>query len=317
MTSSDAVPGDLLRSRRTVPVAGGELAVGLAGPDPDKADVVVLAIHGITSNLMVWGSVVRQLAGDAELSIVAPDLRGRGESSNLGGPYGIAAHVDDMFAVLDHFGLEQALLAGHSMGAYVAARMAGDQPERTLGLVLVDGGPSVDAFTPDMAAAVRTFHVGPALVRHAMPYASADAYLDFWRQHPAFVEAWNDDVEAYVLHDLMGSPGAMRYVINLGAIETDAEEMVTDPANRTAMDRVQVPVSLLRAQRGALDDDRPMIPRPVRDEFAAEHPEAQIEDVDDVNHYTVLLGNSPGPARVAGAIRAAAGAQPVRIGSRL
>jgi pimeloyl-ACP methyl ester carboxylesterase len=192
------------------------------------------------------------------------------------------------------------------MGAYVAARLGAEQPERTAGLVLVDGGPSVEAFMPEAAAAVRTFHIGPALVRHAIPYASPDAYLDFWRQHPAFTHAWNEDVEAYVLHDLTGEPGAMRYVINLGAIEADSDRMLTDPANATAMDRVQVPVSLLRAQRGMLDDDHPLISREVLEAFAAEHPDAHVEDVEGVNHYTVLLGNSPGPARVAAAIEAAA-----------
>jgi hypothetical protein len=44
---------DLFRSRAKVPVSGGNLAAAHAGPAPDRADAVVLAIHGITSNLMV------------------------------------------------------------------------------------------------------------------------------------------------------------------------------------------------------------------------------------------------------------------------
>jgi pimeloyl-ACP methyl ester carboxylesterase len=304
MTSSHRALSELF-SMHDVPVRGGELAVAHAGPAPDDADAVVLAIHGITSNLMAWRSVARALAESPGVSILAPDLRGRGNSAALPSPYGIAAHMQDMLAVLDHFGVRRAVLAGHSMGAYIAARLAAEQPERTVALVLVDGGPSVDTFTPDTAPAVRAFHIGPALVRHAMPYASPDAYLDFWRRHPAFAYAWDEDVEAYVLHDLVGVPGAMRYVINLGAVEADTKEMLTDPANGAAMDRVQVPVTLLRAERGALDDDHPLIPRPLLEEFAAKHPDARVEEVAGVNHYTVLLGHSPGPARVAAAIEAA------------
>jgi len=36
----------------------------------------------------------------------------------------------------------------------------------------------------------------------------------------------------------------MRYVINLNAVEADSEDMLSDPTNRTSMDRVHVPVSL-------------------------------------------------------------------------
>jgi lipase len=297
---------DLFRSWDKVPVSGGSLAVAHAGPAPDRADAVVLAIHGITSNLMVWRSVARHVAEGACLSILAPDLRGRGESASLPGPYGIARHVEDMLAVLDHFGVPAAVLAGHSMGAYVAARLAGEHPERTAGLVLVDGGPSVDAVTPDTASVMRAVMVGPALARHAISYPSPEAFLDFWRQHPAFAHAWNEDVEAYVLHDLVGDPGAMRYVLNLNAVEADSDEMLSDPSNRTSMDRVHVPVTLLRAPRGTLDDEHPLISRSLLETFAAEHPAAHVDDVEGVNHYTLILGDSPGPARVAAAIEAAA-----------
>jgi lipase len=297
---------DLFRSREKVAVPGGTLAVAHAGPPPDRADAVVLAIHGITSNLMVWRAVARHVADGARVSILAPDLRGRGESAALPGAYGIAAHVEDMLAVLDHFGVGRAVLAGHSMGAYVAARLVGEHPERAAGLVLVDGGPSVDAFTPDCAALMRALMVGPALARQASSYSSREAFLDVWRGHPAFAHAWNEDVEAYVLHDLAGEPGAMRYVLNLNAVEADSDEMLSDPINRTSMDRVHVPVSLLRAPRGTLNDGDPLISRPLLEAFAAEHPAAHVENVEGVNHYTLMLGDSPGPARVAAAIEAAA-----------
>jgi hypothetical protein len=66
-------------------------------------------------------------------------------------------------------------------------------------------------------------------------------------------------------------------------------------------------VSLVRAARGLLDDDRPLIPREVLDEFIAAHPDARVADLPDVNHYTILLGPGPGPHRTAAALRAAIG----------
>jgi hypothetical protein len=104
----------------------------------------------------------------------------------------------------------------------------------------------------------------------------------------------------------------MRYVINLNAVEADSDEMLSDPTNRTSMDRVHVPVSLLRAPRGTLDDDNPLISRALLEAFATQHPAAHVDDVEGVNHYTLVLGDSPGPARVAAAIEAAAIGKGVR-----
>jgi hypothetical protein len=51
--------------------------------------------------------------------------------------------------------------------------------------------------------------------------------------------------------------------------------------------------------------DHPVIPREYLDAFAADHPELDVEHVSGTNHYTLVLGNSPGPPRVAAAIEAA------------
>jgi pimeloyl-ACP methyl ester carboxylesterase len=298
--------GDPFGTPLAVPVAGGSLTVAHAGPPLDQAKIVVLAIHGITSNGMVWRSVARTVTRSTEMSILAPDLRGRGDSTALPGPYGIATHVADMLAVLDHVGADRAVLVGHSMGAYVAARIAAEHPERVAGLVLIDGGTPVCDLTDDAAAAAQAILVGPALARHAMPFMSAQAYLEFWRQHPAFAQAWNDDVEAYVLHDLSGKPGAWRYVVSVEAIAADSDDMLSDGVNRNAIRDVQTPLHLLRALRGAYGDENLLIPQPALDAFVAQHPTAEVEDVHGVNHYTLLLGDSPGPPRVAAAIESAA-----------
>jgi pimeloyl-ACP methyl ester carboxylesterase len=297
---------DPFGSRYAVPVVGGTLTVAHAGPPPDRADAVVLAIHGITANLMMWRAVARELARNTRVCILAPDLRGRGESTGLRGPYGLAAHVADMLAVLDHLGVQRAVLVGHSMGAYLAARIAAEHPERVASLVLVDGGVPVGEISDETAAAAGALTVGPALARRAITFTSDEAYLDFWHHHPAFLEAWNDDVEAYVLYDLSGKPGARRYQINADAVAADSDEMLWNPSNRDMIDRADVPVGLLRAARGALNDENPLIPQHALDTFIAENPAAEVEQIENVNHYTVMLGEGPGPARVAAAIDAAA-----------
>jgi lipase len=297
---------DPLAASCAVPVRGGRLTVAHTGPAPDCADVVVLAIHGITSNLLAWRAVAREINPEARVSVLAPDLRGRGRSTTLPAPYGFGAHVADMLAVLDHLGVPRAVLVGHSMGAYLAARIAADRPERVASLVLVDGGVPVGELTDEAAAAANVLTVGPAIARQALTFASDEAYLDFWRLHPAFVNAWNEDVEAYALHDLRGVPGARTFEINVDAVEADSDQMLRDPRTRNALDYSGAHVRVLRAARGSLDDDNPLIPQPALDRFVAENPEADVELVADVNHYTLLLGEGPGPARVAAAIDAAA-----------
>jgi hypothetical protein len=172
--------------------------------------------------------------------------------------------------------------------------------------VLVDGGTPVSDLSKEAAAAAHAFLVGPALARHAMSFMSAQAYLEFWRQHPAFAHAWNEDVEVYVLHDLSGKPGNLRYAVNAQALETDSDNMLSDRENRNAIVQVRTPLHLLRSLRGALGDKNLLIQQRELDAFVAYHPTAKVEDVNGVNHYTIVLGDSPGPPRIAAAIEAAA-----------
>jgi len=124
---------------REVQVRGGALCVAQAGSPLEEARVVVLALHGITSSHMAFRATARKLAAVPGLCLLAPDLRGRGRSA-LPGPYGFASHGADLLAVLDDAGVERVVVAGHSMGGYVAARLAADHPDRIGALVLVDGG---------------------------------------------------------------------------------------------------------------------------------------------------------------------------------
>ena len=157
-----------------VPVDGGALHVGRWGDGP-KA---VVAAHGITGNHRSWQAVARALG--PEVSLLAPDLRGRGDSSALPGPFGMRTHAEDLLAVLDHLDLDQAVLVGHSMGAYAAAVAATRDPKRWSSLVLVDGGvalPLPDGVDPDdIVRAV----LGPALARFDRTFESREAYLDYW-----------------------------------------------------------------------------------------------------------------------------------------
>ncbi|WP_405661931.1 alpha/beta hydrolase [Streptomyces sp. NBC_01166] len=285
-----------------VPVAGGELAA-LRWPSPDPDAPVVVALHGITANALSWGAVARLLAGRATL--VAPDLRGRAGSAGLPGPYGIAAHADDAAALAGALGRERVVLAGHSMGAFVAALAAVRHPGRFGPLVLVDGGFGFPAPTHLSADELLTAVIGPAMDRLSMTFPDRDAYRSFWRAHPAFGDGdWSPEVDAYIQRDLTGEEPALRSGCRLEAIRTDGGGLFQDEV-LAAVHELPGPATLLWAERGLMDEEQGLY-----DESrlaAAGQPGTKVSAVrvEDVNHYTVLTGEK-GAGRIADSLLRAA-----------
>lgn len=278
--------------RLDVPVPGGALAVyRWPGEGP-----LVLAVHGITSNHRSWGVVAAALAG--QVTLVAPDQRGRGRSNELPGPYGIADLAEDLAAVLDHLGAESAVVAGHSMGGFVAASFAVRHPDRAKALVLVDGGPPfhIPANTDVDKALADT--LGPSLQRLDMTFRDRGEYRAFWQQHPSFKGIWSAEVDTQAQHDLIGEPPEMRSSCSKEAVTVAGRELLADDDVRSAVRRVQCPLKLLWAPRGMVDQ-----PGGFYDEARLAGLDA--EQVSDTNHYSILLGE-PGAKRVAAAIKRAA-----------
>jgi len=297
---------DPFATRYDVAVAGGALHVARSGPPAPDTIGVVLAVHGITASHLAWRPVARELAGEAPVCLLAPDLRGRGLSAGLPGPYGMAAHVADLLAVLDDADAARAVLVGHSMGGYVVTRLAAEHPDRVAAVVLLDGGVPLPMPADEDPETVLEKVVGPAVARLHMTFCSREQYVAQWRSHPALADAWNRDVELYAGYDVMGEPGTMRCVVAEDAVRTDSADLLSEEAARAALDRVRAPVHLLRARRGFRnEEDKPFISDEALQAFAARYPDARVDDVADVNHYTLTLGDSPGPSTVAGTIRAA------------
>jgi pimeloyl-ACP methyl ester carboxylesterase len=279
-----------------VAVAGGTLRVGCWG-DPDRP--VVIAAHGITASHLAWARVAGELG--AGVCLVAPDLRGRGGSSGLPGPYGMAAHAADLVAVLDALGVERAVLAGHSMGAFVAAVAAARWPERAERLVMVDGGLPLPVPAGVDVDAVLDAVIGPAMARLRTDFASPAAYRDFWRAHPAFAQTgtWDALVEAYVDYDLEpASDGRFRSRASLDAVRADGADVLAGDDARAALERVRCPAVLLWAERGMLNEPDGLYGEAVVQDAAARHRGLATELVPGTNHYTILLAPA-GAAAVA------------------
>lgn len=244
------------------------------------------------------------------VTLIAPDLRGRGASCNLPAPFGLAAHVEDLVAALDFSGVVRAVVAGHSMGAYLAARLAAAHPERAGAVVLVDGGlplPLPEGIEPDAALEAV---LGPALARLRMTFPSRQAYHDFWRAHPAFAGPgyWSEDAEAYVDYDLGGAEPELRSVVSEEAVRADGRDLIVDlEAARTALASLTCPTVLIRAPRGLLDQPSPLVPDEAAVEAAGVCGALVDEVVPDSNHYLLVLRDREASV-VADRIATAAGA---------
>jgi pimeloyl-ACP methyl ester carboxylesterase len=72
-----------------------------------------------------------------EFELILPNLRGFGGSISNNADYSLSDMADDVIQLLDHMGIEKALIAGHSMGGYIALSCAKSYPDRLLGLGLI------------------------------------------------------------------------------------------------------------------------------------------------------------------------------------
>ncbi|GAB3020604.1 hypothetical protein GCM10011376_23170 [Nocardioides flavus (ex Wang et al. 2016)] len=293
----------------TVPVRGGLLHVGRWSGDPSLAasgttqvpDPPVLAVHGVTAHHLSWGWLADELPAR---EVVAPDLRGRGRSRELPGPWGMATHADDLVAVLDALGHERAVLVGHSMGAFVALVTAHRHPDRCAGLVLVDGGPPLP-MPPSMSPEeVAEAVIGPSLRRLDMRFEDHEAHRALWRAHPALAGEWGPRMEAYADSDLCGSEPALASRTVREAVDADSRDLLVGADVARAQEVLDTPATLLVAEHGMTGEAPPLYGAEVVADLRRRRPRLRLERLDAVNHYTVVMG--VGARAVAASVRTVA-----------
>lgn len=108
----------------------------------------VVMLHGGLENAHAWGPVAERLGAASQKAgqmgtgwrIIAPDLRGHGESGWApGSDYGTFDFVCDLAAMLQFHGLDQIMLVGHSLGGAVASHFAALYPEKADKLCVIEG----------------------------------------------------------------------------------------------------------------------------------------------------------------------------------
>ena len=182
----------------TVTAAGARFHVVTAGSGP-----ALLLLHGWPEYWRTWDLVMQRLAG--RFTLVAPDLRGFGESDKPEGPWGAEDHARDVIALLDALGLGRVGIVGHDVGGGIMQALARMAPERIAGLFFFDffyPGIGVRGAAPDRLIEIwyQSFHQMPMAA--TLVGASRDtcrAYIGHFLRHWAHrKDAFDDVMEDWV-----------------------------------------------------------------------------------------------------------------------
>jgi pimeloyl-ACP methyl ester carboxylesterase len=269
-----------------VPVIGGELFVGV-WPGLRVDAPIVIAIHGGTSSHRIWFAVAEALAGRATL--VAPDYRGANGSERLGPPYGLRAHADDVRRVADHFEAARVVLAGWSLGGFIAASAARALGERAQGTVLVDGGVPLALPADFDLAALQDALIEPAMRRYRMTFERRAEHRAVWRAHPALQDPslWRPELEEAIDDELEEANGRLRFRVDLESLRTDVLDTLR-AEGREAVTRLRTPTTFVWAERGLEDEPVGYYPRAAARDFAKTHG-LRLAEGDGLNHYALML----------------------------
>jgi pimeloyl-ACP methyl ester carboxylesterase len=181
----------------TVEANGACFHVTRAGRGP-----ALLLLHGWPEFWLAWEPLMHRLAD--RYTLIAPDLRGFGDSDKPTDPFGPGGHAADMLALLDALGVRRSGIVGHDVGGAAMQPLAREHPERLVGLFFFDfvyPGIGSRMGLPDRLNEIwyQSFHqmpMAPALV--GATRENCRAYIGHFLRHWAHRKQAHDDVlEAY------------------------------------------------------------------------------------------------------------------------
>jgi lipase len=265
------------------------------------AGPTIVGLHGVTASYANFVGVADRLR--ARRPLLALDLRGRGDTDKPeSGPFGMAQHAHDVAAAMRAWGLEDAVVVGHSMGAFVAVALAAEHPELVRGLVLIDGGLPLEPPPGVDVAQLLDVALAPQMARLRATFPTFEAYLDFWRALPPFEgERWNDWVEAYLRYDLGGVEPTLAPKASEAAVRGDFLDTLDADRMRARLRSLSMPTLLLRATQGFNPGTPPLLPDDLVAREGSLVPDLTDRVIDGTTHYTIALGRS-GATAVADAI---------------
>lgn len=218
----------------------------------------VLLLHGYTDRVEMWTPVADSLA--ATHNVIVPDLRGFGLSTAPASPGSYGTEMtDDVIALLDTLGIDEALVVGYSMGAMITADLAVRYPSRISGAVLVAG-----PFFEDSSAMART------LAPFVADLEGGRGLTDFFRY---IAPEWPDSTLAPLAAELLAGH-------QLPALIGSLKDMATLVHDSVAIGRMDLPaVAIVGRSDPLLEQSRWM---------ARHWPGLELTELEDADHIVVF-----------------------------
>jgi pimeloyl-ACP methyl ester carboxylesterase len=190
----------------------------------------VVLLHGFPQHWREWRLVMPTLA-EAGYTVVAPDLRGFGESDKPLDGYDVVTVAEDIRQLLRQLGLESVRLVGHDVGASVAYACAAAHPAEVQGLALIEAFPA--GLEPRLGAVPMlkdkpTWHLGflstPDLPETLLANRERALLAFFFREGAYDQTAFSDeDIQAYV-RPFAASGGTRAALAHIRAIPQSASQ---------------------------------------------------------------------------------------------
>lgn len=228
----------------------------------------LVLISGLGYPLWQWHRMVPYLA--EYFKVITFDNRGVGQSDKPSGPYTAQMLAADTVGLLDALGIEKAIIAGHSMGGFIAQAIALDFPKRVDSLILCStnfGGPHHVPVTPE-AMKVLTDVTSDALTRfkNGLGVSTAPGWAE---ANPEMIEEW---VKWRVANPIEPASYQAQLAIGLGLLPEAA-------AFENKLPNISVPTLILF---GAHDK---VVPAANADLLAKQLPGSQIRILPDAGHF--------------------------------
>lgn len=249
------------------------------------AGAPVVLLHGWPGFWYDWRRVLLRLEGQADL--VAPDFRGFGDSDRPDLPpaegYTPQAMAMDTVALLDHLGIERAVLVAHDIGATVAQALAWTVPERIRALVLLNPpylGIGERRFDPSAQREFWYQHLHNLPWSHDLIGYDRDTvriYLAHFYDHWCGRKEAVRPAEFEAIVDAYARPGAVEKSINY--YRARMEQWVKEAMAQADALRIELPTFVLW---GELD---PVIPAAWSDRIPEFFPTSTLRLLPGVGHF--------------------------------
>lgn len=236
-------------------------------------DPVVL-IHGFTLDTRMWDDQFAPLA--RRFRAIRYDMRGFGRSAVPGADS--YTHHDDLCALLDHLGVEQAHLVGLSKGGAVALDLALANPQRVRSLALIDTVIGGFPWSPETTAR-------DGLVWQRAHAGGISAAKESWRAHPLFAPAFRRPEVAARLGQIIDEYSGWHFV-------NASHEHGLEPPAAQRLKELTVPVLAIVGEHDTPDF------RAVTELICRELPQARRLVVPGAGH----MANMEAPAQVTEAL---------------